>query len=183
MNTTSTETTSQLAPGTWGVDAAHSQIGFALPYMTGTFRGTFSPFEATLQVEDDGTASLTGVARVDSIKVQDETLSAHLQSPDFFDAERTPEIRFAADEIERSGEEVVARGELTIRGVTKPVELRGTVADPIVDGYGRERVGLNLEAEVDRTEFGLAWNMPLPSGEPALPNDVKLNAELYFIKA
>jgi polyisoprenoid-binding protein YceI len=180
---TITETRSQLAPGTWGVDAAHSQIGFALPYMTGTFRGSFSPFEATLKVEDDGAASLTGVARVDSIKVQDENLSAHLQSPDFFDAERTPEIRFAANEIERNGEEVVAKGDLTIRGVTKPVELRGTVADPIVDAYGRERIGLNLETEVDRTEFGLDWNMPLPNGEPALPDDVKLNAELYFVKA
>jgi polyisoprenoid-binding protein YceI len=180
---TFTETRSRLAPGTWGIDAAHSQIGFALPYMTGTFRGSFSPFEATLKVEEDGAASLTGVARVDSIKVQDENLSAHLQSPDFFDAERTPEIRFDANEIERNGEEVVAKGELTIRGVTKPVELRGTVADPIVDGYGRERIGLNLETEVDRTEFGLNWNMPLPTGEPALPSDVKLNAELYFIKA
>jgi polyisoprenoid-binding protein YceI len=180
---TITETRSQLAPGTWGVDAAHSQIGFSLPYMTGTFRGTFSPFEATLKVEDDGAAILTGVARVDSINVQDETLSAHLQSPDFFDAERTPEIRFEANEIAREGEEVVAKGGLTIRGVTQPVELRGTVVDPIVDGYGRERIGLNLETEVDRTAFGLDWNMPLPNGEPALPNDVKLNAELYFIKA
>ena len=180
---TITEPRSQLAPGTWGVDAAHSQIGFALPYMTGIFRGTFSPFEATLRVEDDGVASLTGAARVDSIKVQDENLSAHLQSPDFFDAERTPEIRFAANVIERNGEEVVAKGELTIRGVTKPVELRGTVVDPIVDAYGRERIGLNLGTRVDRTEFGLNWNTPLPTGEPALQNDVKLNAELYFVKA
>jgi polyisoprenoid-binding protein YceI len=180
---TLTETRSQLAPGTWDVDAAHSQIGFALPYMTGTFRGSFSPFEATLKVEDDGAATLTGVARVESVKVQDENLSAHLQSPDFFDAERTPEIRFEANGIERDGEEIVAKGELTIRGVTKPVELRGTVTDPIVDAYSRERIGLNLETEVDRTEFGLNWNMPLTTGEPALPNDVKLNAELYFVKA
>lgn len=180
---TFTETRSQLAPGTWGVDAAHSQIGFSLPYMTGTFRGTFSPFEATLEVAEDGAASLTGVARVESIKVQDETLSAHLQSPDFFDAERTPEIRFEANDIRRDGPEVTAEGELTIRGVTKPVVLNGKVADPIVDGYGRERIGLELEAEVDRTAFGLNWNMPLPTGEQALPNDVKLNAELYFVKA
>ena len=180
---TLTETQSQLAVGTWQVDGAHSQIGFALPYMTGTFRGTFSPFEATLEVDGDGSASLSGVARVENVKVQDETLSAHLQSPDFFDAERTPEIRFEADGIERSGDEITARGELTIRGVTKPVELRGTVTDPIVDGYGRERIGLNLETQVDRTEFGLNWNMPLPTGEPALPNEVTLTADLYFIKA
>jgi polyisoprenoid-binding protein YceI len=165
------------------VDAAHSQIGFALPYMTGTFRGSFAPFEATLEVDEHGAASLKGVARVENIKVQDETLSAHLQSPDFFDAERTPEIRFEARDVRREGEQVTAKGELTIRGVTKAVELHGTVTQPIVDGYGRERIGLELETEVDRTEFGLNWNMPLPTGEPALPNDVTLNAELYLIKA
>jgi polyisoprenoid-binding protein YceI len=150
--------------------------------MTGTFRGTFSPFEATLQVADDGAATLTGTARVENVRVQDETLSAHLQSPDFFDAERTPEIRFEANELRRDGEEITAEGELTIRGVTKPVVLHGTVADPIVDGYGRERIGLELETEVDRTAFGLDWNLTLPTGEQALPNDVKLNAELYFVK-
>jgi polyisoprenoid-binding protein YceI len=182
LNTT-IDTTSQLAPGTWGVDPAHSQVSFSVPYITGTFRGTFSPFEATLKVEDDGTASLTGVGRVDGIKVLDENMTAHLQSPDFFDAERTPEIRVEARAIERNGEEVVAKGELTIRGVTKPVELRGTVVDPVVDYADRERIGLNLETEIDRTQFGLNWNAPLPTGEPALSNDVKLNAELYFIKA
>ena len=107
----------------------------------------------------------------------------HLQSPDFFDAERTPEIRLEATDIRRRGDEVVAQGELTIRGVTKPVELRGTATDALVDGFGRERIGLELETEIDRTDFGLSWNMPLPTGEPALPHDVKLNAELYFVKA
>jgi polyisoprenoid-binding protein YceI len=179
---TITETPSQLAPGTWAVDAAHSQLGFALPYMTGTFRGSFSPFEATLEVDESGGTSLSGAARVENVRVQDETLSAHLQSPDFFDAERTPEIRFEANDIRRDGEHVTANGQLTIRGVTKPVELHGTVAEPLVDGYGRERIGLNLETEVDRTEFGLNWNMPLPTGEPALPNRVTLTAELYLIK-
>jgi polyisoprenoid-binding protein YceI len=180
---TLTETKSQLAAGTWQVDGAHSQIGFSLPYMTGTFRGTFSPFEATLKVDDDGSASLSGTVRVENVKVQDETLSAHLQSPDFFDAERTPEIRFEANEIAHEGDEVTAKGHLTVRGITRPVELRGNVTDPIVDAYGRERIGLNLETQVDRTEFGLNWNMPLPTGEPALPNEVTLAADLYFIKA
>jgi polyisoprenoid-binding protein YceI len=180
---TLTETKAQLAPGTWQVDGAHSQIGFSLPYMTGTFRGTFSPFEATLIVDNEGSASLNGAVRVENVKVQDETLTAHLQSPDFFDAERTPEIRLEANEIVRDGEEVTAKGDLTIRGITRPVEVRGTVTEPIVDAYGRERIGLNLETQVDRTEFGLNWNMPLPTGEPALPNEVTLAADLYFIKA
>jgi polyisoprenoid-binding protein YceI len=115
--------------------------------------------------------------------VQDENLEAHLQTPDFFDAERTPELAFAADEIVRDGENVTVRGELTIRGVEQPIELHGTIVDPITDPYGRERIGLKLEGTVDRTSFGLNWNNPLPTGEPALANDVSLSAELYFVKA
>ena len=73
-------------------------------------------------------------------------------------------------------------GELTIRGITKPVELTGSISEPIIDGYGQERLGLKLETTVDRTEFGLNWNMPLPSGQPALANEVTLVAELYFVR-
>ena len=74
-------------------------------------------------------------------------------------------------------------GELTIKGTSQPVELEGTVAEPITDPYGNERIGLKLDGTVDRTKFGIDWNNPLPSGEPALANDVSLSAELYLVKA
>ena len=77
----------------------------------------------------------------------------------------------------------VVEGELTIKGRTQPVELRGTIADPITDPYGRERIGLTLAGSIDRTSFGIDWNNPLPSGEPALANEVQLSAELYLVKA
>lgn len=168
--------------GTWSLDPAHSRVGFAVEYLGGTFRGTFSPVEATL-ASDGGSAELTGLARADAIQVQDENLETHLLSPDFFDAERTPELTFAAREIRREGDEVVAAGELTIKGVTQPVELRGSLAEGIVDAYERERIRLTLTGTVDRTAFGLNWNVPLPSGEPALAEQVELEAELFFIKA
>ena len=181
--TTTTGNRTALPVGTWQLDAAHSQVGFAVEYMVGTFRGTFSPVDGKLEVAEDGTATLSGRTEATSVKVQDENLEAHLQTPDFFDAERTPELSFSADEIVRDGENVTVRGELTIRGVEQPIELHGTITDPITDPYGRERIGLKLEGTVDRTSFGLNWNNPLPSGEQALANDVSLSAELYFVKA
>jgi len=161
----------------------HSQIGFEIAYMDGTFRGTFSPFEASLEVGDDGAAHLEGATQVANVKVQDENLETHLQSPDFFDAERTPEIRFTSDDVSRNGESVVVRGDLTIRGTTEEVELRGTIQEGIVDGYGNERVRLSLAGTIDRSHFGVDWNMALPSGDNALPNDVALTGELSFVKA
>ena len=175
--------TRALPTGTWQVDPVHTQVAFAVEYMGGTFRGSFSPVEATLEVGEDGEATLTGSAKVEGVKVQDENLAAHLLSPEFFDAEGAPEIRFVSTGIRRSGDEIVAAGELTIKGVTVPVELQGTIGEPIVDAYGKERLGLKLATTVDRTRVGLDWNTPLSSGEPALANDVTLTAELYLVKA
>jgi polyisoprenoid-binding protein YceI len=181
--TTTTQTRTGLPVGTWELDPAHSQVGFAVEYMVGAFRGTFSPVEGKLEVAEDGSAKLSGRTEAASIKVQDENLEAHLQSPDFFDTERTPELAFEANDIVRDGDTVTVKGHLTIRGVEQPIGLHGTITEPITDPYGRERIGLKLEGAVDRTSFGLNWNNPLPTGEPALANEVSLSAELYFVKA
>ncbi len=180
---TITATETQLPTGTWNVDPVHSQVGFAVDYLVGTFRGSFSPVTGTLAVAQDGAAELKGSAQASSIKVQDENLSTHLLSPDFFDAERTPEIGFSAADVRRSGDDVTVNGELTIKGITQPVELTGTIKDPAEDAYGNDRIGLTLGTTVDRTRFGLNWNVPLPNGKPALANDVSLTAELYLVKA
>jgi polyisoprenoid-binding protein YceI len=182
MSITTTENAVSLPVGSWQLDPAHSRVEFSIDYMGGSFRGTFQPFEAQLDVAGDGTASLTGKARAESIQVNDENLNAHLQGPDFFDAERTPELAFSANAVERSGDKLAVDGELTIRGNTQPVKLEGTLVE-VVDAYERARLTLNLTGRVDRSAFGLAWNMPLPSGEPALANDVDLSAQLFFIKA
>jgi polyisoprenoid-binding protein YceI len=181
--TTITQPQTALPTGTWTIDPVHSQVGFAVEYMIGTFRGSFSPVEGSLVVGDDGSAKLEGAAQVTDIKVQDSSLAGHLASPDFFDAERTPQIRFAATDVRRSGDDVHVDGELTIKGITRPVSLSGTIADPIEDAYGNQRIGLSLSTTIDRTEFGLNWNMPLPTGKPALANDVTLTADLYLVQA
>jgi polyisoprenoid-binding protein YceI len=179
---TITQTQTQIPTGTWTIDPVHSQVGFAVDYLVGTFRGSFSPVAGTL-VAEDGKTALNGTAQVTGIKVQDENLSTHLLAPDFFDAERTPEIGFSATDVRRSGNEVTVNGELTIKGITKPVALTGTVSDPVAHVDEKERIGLALETTIDRTQFGLNWNMPLPNGKQALANDVTLSAELYLVKA
>jgi polyisoprenoid-binding protein YceI len=180
---TITETPVAVPAGTWNVDAVHSQVGFAVDYLIGTFRGSFSPVEGTLTAGANGTVALTGSAKVADVKVQDSALTTHLLSPEFFDAERTPTIGFSATSLRRSGDDVAVDGELTIKGITRPVTLTGTITEPIQDAYGNDRIGLTLTTTVDRTAFGLNWNIPLPTGKAALADDVTLTAELYLVKA
>jgi polyisoprenoid-binding protein YceI len=174
----SSHTTQQALPtGTWSADTIHSTVGFAVPYLAGTFHGTFSAFEVRLS---DGV--LGGTAEVGSVQVKDPNLEAHLQNPDFFDAERFPQLSFQTKDISRSGDDLTISGELTLKGHAKAVEIKGHIKDPAPDPYGGERFGLQLEAAVDRTEFGLNWNNPLPSGDPSLANDVTITVDLQLAK-
>jgi polyisoprenoid-binding protein YceI len=172
-----TEQIEQAIPtGTWTADTVHSGITFEVPYAVAIFRGEVPAFEASLV---DGT--LTGVAQIASLTAKDENLQAHLASPEFFDAERHPEVTFVSSEIRRDGDSVELPGELTIKGITRPATLAGTITGPAVDHLGATRVGLHLQTTVDRTQFGMTFNMPLPNGEPALSNDVTLKAELTLV--
>jgi polyisoprenoid-binding protein YceI len=171
-------TETQVVPaGTWSVDKVHSTVGFAVKYMVGTFQGSFSDFDAELR---DGT--VRGSARVASIEVKDPNLTAHLQAPDFFDAERHPELSFESGDIYRDGDQLQIDGQITIKGHTEPVHITGVISEPINDPYGGERFGLQLEAKIDRTAFGVSWNNPLPSGEKALSDTVTLIADLQLSK-
>jgi polyisoprenoid-binding protein YceI len=164
--------------GTWASDPVHSSIDFAVKHMGVTpFRGSFKTFEATLA---DG--KLVGSAPVETIQTDDENLTAHLLSPEFFDAERHPVLRFESIDIRRDGDELSIRGDLTLKGVSRPVELHGTITGPLSDPYGNERVGFELETTVDRTEFRIDWNAELPSGGQVLANDVKLTAQLELVQ-
>jgi polyisoprenoid-binding protein YceI len=164
--------------GTWSADPVHSDVSFEVVHAgVDVFRGSFREFSATLT--GDG---LTGSAQVASVDVKDEQLSGHLLTPDFFDAARYPEITFSAVHLERDGSALTAKGDLTLKGVTQPVELTGTISDPSVDPFGNERIGLSLEATIDRTAFGVSWNAPNQSGGDYLANDVRLVARLALKK-
>ncbi len=179
MSATATETQTKLPVGTWKLDPTHSSASFAVKHMVvATFRGRFEQIDATLTVGEGGEARLDGTVDAGSIVVKDENLQAHLGSPDFFDTERYPQLRFSSDAIRRDGEELVLDGELTIKDHTHAIEARGTITDPHETLGGAIKIGVTLETVIDRTQFGLEWNAPLPKGGFALANDVKLTVEL-----
>jgi polyisoprenoid-binding protein YceI len=175
-------TTTGLPLGNWQLDPTHSSAGFAVKHMgVATFRGRFEQFDASLTVDEDS-AEFVGKVDVSSLKVKDENLQGHLGSPDFFDLERYPEITFRSTDIRREGDELILDGELTIKDHTHPVEARGEIWGPAVTLGDYVKLGITLETIIDRTQFGLNWNAPLPKGGFAVANDVKLTVELELAK-
>lgn len=172
-----------LPVGTWKLDPTHSSASFAVKHMiVATFRGRFENFDATLIVDADS-AELVGTVDASSLVVKDENLQGHLGAPDFFDLERYPEIVFRSTRIRRVGDELVVDGELTIKDTTRPVEARGTIAGPAVTLGDYNKLGITLETVVDRTQYGLNWNAPLPKGGFAVDNQVKLTVELELAQS
>jgi polyisoprenoid-binding protein YceI len=175
----STTTIQQVPSGTYNLDPVHSTFGFAVKHNgVSTFRGQFEQVDAKLQ---DGV--LTGIAQVESVKTAIDDLKGHLLSPDFFNAAETPTVEFRSTDIRVGGDgEVEVDGELTIRGVTKPVVAKGNIASGIGIS-GAEVVGIDLEASIDRREYGLSWQAELPSGGEVLAWDVVLEVHLELAKA
>ncbi|MFL5953699.1 MAG: YceI family protein [Gaiellaceae bacterium] len=171
------EQTQQGIPtGTWQADTVHSRVAFEVPYAVATFTGEVPDFEASLE---DG--KLRGAAKIESIKVKEENLEAHLLSPEFFDGEKHPVVSFSGSDIKRDGDKVEVDGEITIKGISHPAKITGTITGPAVDHFGANRVGLHLQTTIDRTAYDMKWQMPLPNGEPALGNEVTLKAELTLV--
>ena len=177
-------TRTALPTGTWTSDATHSTIDFTVKHMlVGKFRASVPTFSTTLVVDDAGSGKLEGTAAVASIVAADDNLTAHLAAPDFFDGERYPEIRFTATSIKVDGADVSASGDLTVKGITLPIELQGEVTGPAEDPYGGTRLGLDLTTTFDRTKFGLEFNAPMPGGGFILSNDVKVIAQLELVRS
>ncbi|MGB0095182.1 MAG: YceI family protein [Solirubrobacteraceae bacterium] len=171
-------TLQQIPTGTYAIDPVHSSIGFGVKYnKLATFRSTFDKVDAQLA---DGI--LTGTADASSIQIDEPNFKGHLLTQDFFNVEVTPTIMFRSTDI-RAAEDGSAEldGELTIRGVTKPLTAKGTYAAG-GDAFGNERVAFELEATVDRREFGLNWQNQLPDGSDALAWDVTLTVDLQLVK-
>jgi polyisoprenoid-binding protein YceI len=167
-----------LPTGTWGLDRVHSSIGFSVKHLlVANFRGGFDTFDVTLDAD-----GLRGTVDVTSVDVSEPNLNGHLLAPDFFDAERHPELSFRSTAIRTTGESLEIDGELTVKGVTKPVSIAGILSGPVTHLDDSRRIGLELETVIDRTAFGLDWNAPLPNGGFALGNDVKLRAELELVE-
>ena len=172
-------TIEQVIPsGTWTIDRVHSRAAFSVRHSgIATFRGHFTDVTATLE---DGV--LSGAVDVASVEVPVAQLKGHLQSPDFFDAEAHPQITFRASDLSVDGERLTVRGELTMKGVTRDLEATGTITGPATYLDGSERIAIALETVVNRHDFGVSWNAPLPSGGNAVGDDVTLTVDLQLVK-
>jgi polyisoprenoid-binding protein YceI len=172
--------TAPLLSSTYNADPVHSNFGFAVRYQgVSLFKGTLSEVAATLT---DG--RLEGTAKVESISIRTpDQFRQHVLSAEFFDAANHPEVTFTSNDLDlREDGTAAVAGEITIKGITRPVEATGTWTAPAPDAFGSTRGHLNLEAQIDRTEFDMNWNVPLPSGGNALGNQVTLVVELSLVE-
>jgi polyisoprenoid-binding protein YceI len=179
----STQTVSQKVPaGTYTVDPVHSSIHFAVAHNgVSTFRSGFRSYEAGLEGGEQ--PRLVGSVEVESVDISEEMLKGHLLSPEFFDAERHPQLKFDSTGFEVAEDGTLKlRGELEIRGTVHEVEANGRFAELGTDLGGSARVGLSLAASVDRRSFGLDWQAELPSGGEVLDYRVEIAVELELVK-
>ena len=178
------ETTVRALPvGAFNVDPAHSSVGFEVKHLgIATVRGRFTVVSGTLTGGEE--PRLEGTVDLTSATTDDEQRDGHLASPDFFDVERFPQATFRSTSFEQLGDGTVrVVGDLTLKGVTREIELTGSVAGPATDPWGNERVGLELAGVIDRNDFGVKWNAPLPGGGFVLPNDVRIVLDVSAVKA
>jgi polyisoprenoid-binding protein YceI len=173
--------------GTWKVDPAHSSVGFKIRHlMIANVRGHFSEFEGTVEAaEDDPVNSRAwGSVKVASISTGDPQRDEHLRSPDFFDAERYPEITFESSRVRHvAGGTYEVAGDLTIKGVTREVEFDATVEGTAIDPWGVERVGISVRGTINRTDFGLTWQQKLASGGLLVGEDVQILVDVSAVRA
>ena len=173
-----------LSSGSWSVDPAHSTVEFRVKHMViKTVAGRFREFEGSIVA--GGEPSVYGTIGVASLETHHDELDAHLRSPDFFDAERYPEISFRAGGMQFNGDgkHFALTGELTIKGVTRPIMLDGKLHGTIVDGDGRERVALALRGQLDRADYGLVWNRRLETGNLLVGDTVDLVLDVAAVRA
>lgn len=173
------------AAGTWTIDKAHSTVEFVARHLMITkVRGAFEDYDGTIVVGDDPTnSSIEVVFEAASITTGSDDRDAHLRSPDFLDAETFGTIAYRADRIESAGDGWVARGELTIKDVTLPVDLPFEFLGVTTDPWGNPKAGFEARAEIDREDFGLTWNVALESGGVLVSKKVAIEIALQLQQA
>ncbi|MEZ4758730.1 MAG: YceI family protein [Flavobacteriales bacterium] len=177
METATTTTTK------WAIDPAHSEVQFKVKHlMISTVTGSFKQFgaEAELESDDLTNAQVSFWADTASIFTNDEKRDAHLRSPDFFDSEQFPKLTFTSTRIEGSGSSWKVTGDLTIKGVTKPVTLDVEWSGQAKDPWGNTKAGLNLSGKIDRKEWGLTWNAALETGGVLVSDEVRILCEVQL---
>jgi polyisoprenoid-binding protein YceI len=184
MTVTESAATSLPAAGTWVIDQSHSTVGFTIRHMmVSKVRGRFGAFEGSITVSDDPLASsVQATIDANSIDTRDVKRDEHLRSADFFDVEQFPTLTFQSRSLKEDGEGgYVLSGDLTIRGVTRPVDLDLLVVGVSRDPWGGTRAGFEASTEISRKDFGLEWNLALDTGGVVLGDKVRIDLDVEAV--
>lgn len=170
----------------WKIDPAHSEILFKVKHlMITTVTGSFKQFDLTVETETDDFATAKKIeftADINSIDTNNQQRDTHLKSVDFFHGEEHPQLRFVGNKYEAQGDEAKLHGELTIRGVSKPITLNVEFGGIVVDPYGQTKVGFTVNGKISRKEFGLTWNAVTEAGSVVVSDEIKIHAEVQLVK-
>lgn len=170
----------------WGLDPMHSEINFKVKHMMiANVTGGFTKFtvDATSEGNDFSKGKINFTADVNSITTHNEQRDGHLKSPDFFDAEKFPTVKFeSASMVKKSDDEFTLNGNLTIKDVTKPVSLNVNFGGIGKDPYGNTKAGFSIEGKINRKDFGLTWNAALETGGVMVGEELKIQSEIQLAK-
>lgn len=170
----------------WKVDPTHSEIQFKVKHlMITTVTGAFDKYDLDVETETDDFTTASKIhftADVKSITTKNADRDAHLRSADFFNVDEFPELRFVGKKYETDGEEAKLHGDLTIRGITKPITLKVEFGGIVVDPYGQTKAGFTVDGKVSRKEFGLNWNAMTEAGGVVVSDEIKIHAEVQLVK-
>ncbi|WP_283635489.1 YceI family protein [Aquaticitalea lipolytica] len=168
----------------WVLDPTHSEITFKVKHlMISNVKGAFKTFDASIDGEDFRTSNFNVTIDTGSISTNNDDRDAHLKSPDFFEVEKYPEITFVSTSLKKVDDnEFKLIGDLTIKGTTKEIELDTEFGGFMKDPYGNEKAGFSINGKLNRKDFGLNWNAALEAGGVMVGNEIKVNAEVQFVK-
>ena len=173
-------------PETLKIDRSHSVIGFsAKHFVVTTVRGQFQDFDGSVEVDgtDYRTIKAEAVIKTASITTNTQQRDDHLRSADFFDSEKYPEMKFVSTGVEpKSDDTYLLKGDLTIKDVTRPVELEATVEGTFNDPYGNERTGVSIRGEINREDWGLTYNQVLEAGAVMVSKKIKLEVDIAVLR-
>lgn len=171
----------------WSIDPTHSEIGFKVKHMMFTnVSGKFNAFEANIENEADdfATAQIQFTADVNSIDTHQADRDQHLKSADFFDVENFPKLIFSSESIiKKDANHFVIHGLLTLKGISKQIALNAAYSGWMQDPWGNTKIGLELSGTLNRKEFGLTWNAALETGGVLVGEEVKIQADIQFVKS
>ncbi len=173
-------------PIKWKIDPAHSEVQFKVKHlMITTITGYFREFDLDVETETDDFKTASNVvfsAHIDSIDTNNPKRDTHLKSADFFNAEEHNQLKFVANKYDTRGDEAQLNGELTIRGVTKPLTVNVEFGGMVVDPNKQTKAGFTVDGKISRKEFGLTWNAVTEAGQVVVSDDIRLHCEIQLVK-